>query len=249
MKRRKKIDIPFLSIIIPFYNEGGRIANLSLLFHYLRQKKFSTEVILVNDGSTDESLKLIRKILKQLPPHHFFELISYQMNKGKGFAIKTGMLKAKGDYRLFTDIDFSTPIEEFDNYLPHLKKFDILIGSRKKRGAKLLMHQPKIREKLGKGFTKLSQIFLGLNLLDFTCGFKCFSKKAAEEIFRRQRIDRWGFDSEILFIGKKRGFNIKEMPVTWRDDSNTKVKLPHDIITSLYDLLRIRLNNFKKYYD
>lgn len=237
--------LPFVSIIIPLYNEERRLSNLLKIYKYLDSLNLTYEVILVNDGSIDATLKKINELSKNFK----FKLISYQKNLGKGYAIKAGMTAANGKYRLFTDIDLSTPIEEFDKFLPNLLDYDIVIGSRRKKGSKLIIHQPKLREKLGKGFTKLSQVYLGLSLTDFTCGFKCFSKEVAGKIFSRQKIDRWGFDTEILFIGKKMGFSIKEVPVVWKNDRETKVRLPQDIINSVYDLIKIRYNKFKGLYD
>jgi len=239
----------FLSIIIPLYNEERRIASLLKISEYLKSQKFTSEVLLVNDGSIDNTFLKLKKLIENLPNKKNYKIISYRENKGKGYAIKKGMLEAMGQYRLFTDIDLSTPINEFNNFLPLLKDYSIVIGSRKRKGAKLLKHQSELREKLGKGFTKLSQLSLGLNLTDFTCGFKCFSSESAEAIFSRQKIERWGFDSEILFLAKKLHFSIKEVPVTWENDTETKVRLPQDIIISLSDLIKIRLNEFKKFYD
>ncbi len=159
------------------------------------------------------------------------------------------MLKANGQYRIFIDIDLSTPIEELSKILPFLEENEVIICSRKIAGSKLEKKQPLLRESLGKGFTKLSQIILNLKISDFTCGFKCFSKKAAEEIFSRQRITRWGFDSEILFIAKKLGFDIKEIPVTWTNNSDSKVKFPQAIINSFTDLIKIRYYDLKKLYN
>ena len=237
----------YLSIIIPFYNEEKRIKSLSKICDFLRKQQFTSELIFVNDGSVDNSKKEIKKYLKNLKFKNY-KFISYKQNKGKGYAIREGMLSATGDYRLFTDIDLSTPIEEFNKFKPFLNKYDLVIGSRKRRGAILIRRQSEFREKLGKGFTLISQIALGLNLTDFTCGFKCFSADAAQAIFSRQKIKRWGFDSEILFLAKKLHFSIKEVPVIWENDSETKVKLPQDIITSLSDLFKIRLHDFKKDY-
>ena len=140
-------------------------------------------------------------------------------------------------------------MEEFSKFYPYLKKYDILIGSRKLKGAKLINRQPIIREYLGRGFTLLSRIILGVNISDFTCGFKCFSKQAAEKIFTRQKINRWGFDSEILFIAKNKGLKIKEIPVKWSNDERTKVKFPDDLIRSFSELLQIRYNHFKNLYE
>ena len=240
---------PFLSVIIPVYNEERRINSLLKILNYLKTKTFTSEVVLVNDGSSDDTVKKIKSIqqkTKKTFPQ--LKLISYTKNMGKGHAVKEGMMASSGKNRLFLDIDLSTPIEEFDKFEGYLKKFDVIIGSRKASGAKLVKRQPIIRELLGRGFTKLSQIILGVKVSDFTCGFKCFSQKAASEFFSHQRINRWGFDSEILFLAKKLGFKVKEIPVVWKNDSETKVKLPHDIINSLIDLYKIRYNDFKKIY-
>ena len=235
---------PFLSIIIPVYNESNRLGHILSLYKFIRSQKFKSELIIVNDGSTDNTLKR----LESLKEKNRFNIISYRDNKGKGYAVRMGMLQAKGRYCLFTDIDFSTPIEAFNKLAPWIKKYDVVIGSRKMIGAKLINRQPFVRESLGRGFTILSKLILGLNLSDFTCGFKCFSKKATMDIFSRQKINRWGFDSEILFIAKIKNFKIKEVPVEWSNDQQTKVKFPDDLISSLFELLLIRYYNFKHFY-
>lgn len=242
---KKLFKFPFISIIIPLYNEEDRLINLSKIYKYFGSKKLTYEVVLINDGSKDKTLKKLRKLSKSFK----FNLISYPENRGKGYATKMGMLKAKGKYRLFTDIDLSAPIEEFNKFLPVLTNYDIIIGSRKKRGSKVIIHQPNIREKLGKGFTRLSQIVLQLNITDFTCGFKCFSKIAAQDIFSRQRVNRWSFDSEILFLAKKFGYKVKEIPVKWSNDARSRVKFPQDIIASLMDLYTIRFGEFQRRYE
>lgn len=233
----------FLSVIIPLYNEEGRVVNLHHIYKYLSTKKFDWEIVIVDDGSIDNTKKEVKTMLKS----HLFKktrLISYSQNRGKGFAIRKGMFIARGKYRLFTDIDLSTPIEEFNKFLPFLNKFDLIIGSRKTKGSNLKKRQSRIRENLGKYFTLLSQLILQLEISDFTCGFKCFSKKASEDIFKRQKIERWSFDSEILFIANKLGYRIKEVPVTWIDDPRSKVKFPQDIISSLKDLYKIRSSSY-----
>lgn len=238
----------FLSLIIPLYNEQKRLIKLLDVYRYLRKKKFSWEIILVNDGSIDETTRKVKDLVRS---HNLkkVKLISYSKNKGKGFAIKSGMLKAKGNYRLFTDIDLSTPINEFDKFLPYLQKYDVVIGSRKMSGSKVIVHQPRMREKLGKGFTKLSQITLQINIKDFTCGFKCLSQNAAMQIFEKQVINGWGFDSEILFLAKKFKYKVREIPVKWINDPRSRVKFPRDIITSLTELIKIRLNDLKNVYS
>lgn len=240
----KQTKNPFLSIIIPVFNEEKRIKKLTEISDYLKSQKYSRELIIINDGSTDKT----NRILKSLKHKLKFKLISYTPNLGKGFAIKTGMMEAKGKYRMFLDVDLSTPINELERFLPSCKKYDIVIGSRKLKASNLLIRQSFIREHLGKMFTTLSQMILGLNVSDFTCGFKCFSQKAAEQIFPRQKIKGWSFDSEILYIGKIKKFAIKEIPVTWKNDPRTRVKFPQDIINSLTELFKIKLNFYLGLY-
>lgn len=240
----KKVKKYFLSVIIPVYNEEKRIKKLLDVISYFKKQEFEWELIVVDDGSLDNTKNTLALLKNKL----HFKVISYLPNSGKGLAIKEGMLLANGKFRLFLDIDLSTPVTEFDKFLPHLRKYDIIIGSRKMKGSDVKIRQPLTRELLGRMFTLLSQILLQVNISDFTCGFKCFSEKAALEIFSRQTIKRWGFDSEIIFIGNNKKFSIKEIPVTWRDDPRTKVKFPQDIIHSLYELMKIRLNARKGLY-
>lgn len=242
MKQLKKY---FLSVIVPVYNEEKRIKKLVEVVAYLKKQRFMWELIVIDDGSLDHTKRKLTQLKKKLR----FKLISYYPNKGKGAAIKEGMLFASGKYRLFLDVDLSTPLTEFNKLLPYIKKYDIVIGSRKMKGSDVKIRQPIARELLGRAFTFLSQQILQVKISDFTCGFKCFSEKAAKDIFSKQTIKRWGFDSEIMYIGKNRKFSIKEIPVTWRDDPRTKVKFPQDIINSLNELLRIRLNSKRGLYE
>ena len=236
---------PFLSIIVPVFNESRRIHNLAIVSDFLESQSFTGELVVVNDGSTDDTRQRLDSL--SLPPES--KLVSYGQNRGKGYAIKKGMLEAQGNYRLFTDIDLSTPLEEFNKFLPHLDRYDIVMGSRRIEGAQVLRHQGKVRESLGKGFTFLSNRMLELSTSDFTCGFKCFSRATSEKIFPRMTIHGWGFDSEILYIAKKQGLSIKEIPVTWENDPHTKVRFPRDLVRSFSDLVQIRLNDLRKTYD
>ena len=235
---------PFLSIIIPLYNESMRVHNLSIVSSFIKTKKSLTELIVVNDGSTDDTL--IK--LKSLKSKFNLKILSYLKNKGKGYAIKKGFLEAQGQYILFTDIDLSTPIEEIDKFIPFTKSYDIIIATRKVAESKVVSRQLPLRENLGKVFTALSKIILNLNLSDFTCGFKLFSRKAGKEIFSKLTTNRWGFDSELLFIAKKKGFRIKEVGVQWKNDPSTKVKFPQDVFTSLIELIKVRINEAKGVY-
>ncbi len=236
---------PFLSVIVPVYNENRRLYNLAAFHQFLCSQRKTCELIVVNDGSADNTLKKLRQLKKELD----FKLITYPLNHGKGYAIKQGMLAASGQYRLFSDVDLSTPLTEFEKFLPFLLKYDLIIATRKTKNSLLLVRQPKIRETLGKGFTFLSRKMLGVKVSDFTCGFKCFSQKAADEIFPRVTIDRWGFDSEVMFLAHKLHLKHKEVNVVWKNDPLTKVKFPQDIIRSLSDLLKIRRNDFRGVYN
>lgn len=233
-----------LSVVIPLYNEQDRVGNLSKVFTYLKKLKFKSEVILVNDGSTDETLNKLKILSKK----HKFSIINYSQNRGKGYAIRRGVIAAKKDHILFIDIDLSTPIEEFDKFTEILDFKNILIGSRRRSDSTIKKRQSIVRENLGRIFTYLSSVILGLKVSDFTCGFKCFPTKVAQRIFKKQRIERWGFDPEILFLAQKLGLGIKEIPVVWSNDTKSKVSLPKDIFESLSDLFKIRYNASRKLY-
>ncbi|OGD70748.1 hypothetical protein A3A84_03635 [Candidatus Collierbacteria bacterium RIFCSPLOWO2_01_FULL_50_23] len=234
---------PFWSVIVPAYNESGR-NHVREILAYLAKRTETWELIIVNDGSTDDTNKELQKMNRAKK----FRLISYEKNQGKGYAVKQGMLAATGEYRLFLDMDLSTPIAEMAKLRPHLGKYDVVIGTRKTKGAKVVVHQPWLRENLGKGFTLLSQLSLGVPVSDFTCGFKCFSAKVAQKVFSHAQINRWGFDAEILFLAHKYGYVIKEIPVSWTDDSRTRVKFPEDLVNSLSELIAIRVNDLTGKY-
>ncbi len=233
-----------ISLIVPVFNEEGRVHNLDMLWAYVKNKKYIKELIVVNDGSTDKSLILLTNFQRKTK----CKLISYRKNKGKGYAIKKGVLSARGTHVVFMDVDLSTPPKMLGELKQILRYTDIVVGTRKNNKAVLLQRQPKMREAMGTFFTSISQKIIGVNVSDFTCGFKSFSKKAAKKIFTKQRINRWAFDAESLFLAKKYGFSIQEFPVEWRDIKGTKVQFPQDAIQSFFDLIQIRLNDiFGKY--
>ena len=238
---RKRI---YLSIIIPVYNEEKRLKCLRKVFSFLAKQEFLSEVVVVNDGSTDKTLINLRLLQTEFP----LLLVTYRLNRGKGYAIKRGMLKARGKYRLFLDVDLSTPLKEFEKMVPFLKTHEVIIGSRKMKGARLRKRQPIIRQTLGRVFTQLSRWILDVPVSDFTCGFKCFSAQSTRDIFSRVMVERWGFDTEVLFLAKKLGHSIKEIPVEWKNDIHTKVKFPQDIFSSLKELLTVRRNDAQGRY-
>ena len=220
-----------LSVVIPAYNEVKRISGALAICKKWQQRFPGWEFIFVNDGSTDETAKAITG----------FKVISYQANKGKGYALKMGVAKATKPLVLICDIDFSTPLKELGLLYPFiLNGADVAIGSRKVTGAKVLKHQSPIREWLGKQFTNLSKLWLGLTVSDVTCGFKLFKTPAAKKLFAASRISRWGYDAEILFLAKKFNFKVADAPVTWTNDERTKVNMARDVFNSLCDLFLIR---------
>jgi len=240
-------ETPYLSIVIPAYNEEKRIGKtLRAILEYFKNKEFSTEILVVNDGSTDGTVELVRSL--ENPPLKL-ELISYEKNMGKGYAIKTGMLASRGEYALFTDADLSTPVEMFERFEPYLAEgVDIVIGTRKTSGAYVGKHQPFYRESMGKVFTWLSNRIFRLRVSDFTCGFKCFHRRTIEPVFGSQRIFGWGYDTEIIFIASRKGFTIKEVPVSWFNDEATRVKLWKNVFTCIGELYQIWNNNRKGLY-
>lgn len=239
----------FLSVIIPAYNEAERIPKtLSLINSYLERQSYEYEILVVNDGSTDNTVSAVRDLCSQM---RNLKITGYEKNKGKGYAVRFGMLEAKGEYRLFTDADNSTSIDQFENMLPEFEKgCDIVIGSRDIKGAVLDPPQPWIRNfVLGEGFKLYRKIMVGLwGIEDTQCGFKAFSGKSANSVFPKCLINRFAFDPEIILIAKKQGYEIKEIPVFWKNDLNSKVKFKH-ILNMAKDMVKIRWNSIKGFYD
>ena len=233
-----------LSFVIPVYNEEKRLQTT-----FLALQKFKTpkglklqEVIFVNDGSKDSTRQRIQsaKTILEKALRAKVKLISYPQNKGKGYAVKQGMLIANSDYALFFDADISTPLSELKKFMPYIKEGkDVIIGTRKNGQSTVIIHQPKIRELLGKSFTLITKLALRLNVTDFTCGFKLFSKEARDRIFKQSTINTWGYDAEILFLANKFGFPIQEKAVLWSNDKNTKVKLYKAIPQTFMELFLI----------
>jgi len=238
----------YLSVIIPAYNEERRLPKtLEEIDKYLRGQSYDYEILVVNDGSKDRTAEVAKSLMLKI---RNLKVTGYEKNQGKGYAVRFGMLEAKGEYRIFTDADNSTSIDQIEKIWPELEKgYDIVIGSRDVKGAILDPPQPWLRKVLlGEGFKLYRKIVLNLwGTEDTQCGFKCFTKLATENIFPRCRINRFAFDPEILIIAKKMGYKIKEIPVYWRNDPESKVK-PKWIINMAVDLLKIRFNLIKGMY-
>jgi len=232
----KSVD---LSIIVPIYNESHRLAaGLEGLFAYLSQSKLTTEVLLVDDGSTDGTAAMAEQAAAR---HEQVRLIRLTRNRGKGAAVKAGMLAATGRVRLFTDIDLSVPIATADEFYRLCRDGnDIVIGTRKITTSNVEVHQPRYRELLGEVFRQTTLRLFTPGLTDITCGFKAFTAEATARIFAQSVIQRWSFDAEILFLALRYGMAVKEIPVTWRNNPETKVRLAVDLPRSLMELIRVR---------
>jgi len=234
------MDTRKLSIVIPVFNEEDDVLrSLEQLQAYLDGLKLNYEVVVVNDGSTDNTENLLKEYSAS---RSNIIVVSYMPNRGKGFAIKTGMLKAAGDIRLFFDVDLSVPLETIEVFIKEMenKKYDVLVGTRKNKDARILKRQPIFREYMGKGYTHLTNLLLGTSYSDFTCGFKAFRKHAAEAIFSKQSITGWSFDAEILLLVKRLKFTSGELSVTWRNSEDTRVRLLRDTVRSFWELLKIK---------
>lgn len=237
-----------LSLVFPVFNEEKRLPKTFKTLE--RGWSFAglklDRVIFVNDGSTDRTAELIQKEKPKLEKalKTKVSLISSQPNRGKGYAIRRGMLASNSDYTLFLDADMSTPLSELKKFLPYFKSGSpIIIGTRKNGESTVKVAQPLYRQLLGRGFTLLSQIILNTWVSDFTCGFKAFSREAKNLIFPQTKVDRWSFDSEIIYLAKKFRLPIQEQAVFWYNDEETRVNLFLDLPRSLFDLISIRLAN------
>lgn len=235
---------PYLSVIIPAYKEGERIGrNLLEIEKYFNDKNYEWEVVVVVDGSPDNTAEIARNYGSHLKN---LKVIDNKENHGKGYVVRQGLLEAKGKYRVFLDADGSTSISHLDKFLPEFKNgFDVVIGSRAIQGAFVQIHQPKIREIMGKSGNLAIKAVLGLwKYPDTQCGFKMLSDRAAEAVASRMVVDRFGFDFELIKLAEVLGFKIKQMPVRWLNEEGTTVGGllgPNGFIQVLIDLFKTRL--------
>ena len=232
---------PSYSIVIPAYNESDRIRpTLDTLLSHSRQQNWNAEIIIVDDGSRDDTLSIIREYCKLHPQ---IRLLDNPQNHGKGFSVRAGMLAARGDICLFTDADLSSPITEAQHLFDAIAaSADIAIGSRWLRAELQTERQPLYRQLFGRIFNLVLRVFLGLNYADTQCGFKAFRRDAAQRVFPLQKIERWGFDPEILFLAKKLGLVVKEVPVVWAHSEGTRLHPFRDGVRMFGEVVRIRWN-------
>jgi dolichyl-phosphate beta-glucosyltransferase len=228
----------YLSVVIPAYNEEKRLPQtLEAVMAFLKKQPYESEIIVSDDGSQDRTAVLAGEILKGVP----YKILRTPQNRGKGHAVRQGMLAAKGDFILFTDADLSTPIEEVSRFLERLQKDqDVVIGSRALPDSQVEVHQNFLRETMGKVFNLIAQMLAFKGIRDSQCGFKAFRREAAQKIFTLQKLDGFSFDVEIVFLAQKLGFRLLEMPVIWRNSAQSRVQVLRDPLMMFWDVLRVR---------
>lgn len=238
---------PFLTFVVPVYNEERVIsASLTTLTAFLGEFVAGTgraaddwQLLLVDDGSEDRSVELV-EAFQAAHPELPVDLRRLPKNRGKGAAVRDGMLHARGDYVFFLDADLSTPLDETPGFVGALESgYEVVIGNRRVPGAEITRHQPKLRETLGKGFTLLVNLLLAPGVHDFTCGFKGFRREAAQKVFTRSSLDGWAFDAELVVIAQVQQLKLAQVPVRWHHEDDTKVRLVAAVVGSLVEVAQI----------
>lgn len=235
----------FLSIILPAHNEENRLPNaFRKLDEFLSKQPYRSEVLVVENGSQDRTYALAQEYGAK---KSYIRVIREQ-ESGKGRAIRRGMLESIGDYRFYCDVDFSMPVDLISKFIPPANPImDISIGSREVPGA-IRFNEPLIRHYTGRIFNKLVRQIALPDIQDSQCGFKCFRAEVAEKVFLLQTINGWTFDVEVLFIARKLGYGIKEIPVPWFYNPDSKIRILHDSYRMFTDLIQIRINDARGYY-
>jgi len=231
-----------LSIIIPCFNEELRIdKSVDRLVTFFTLQDFTSELVLVNDGSTDETERKLQLIAEKLTTNAKVraKVLSYSPNRGKGYALRRGFECCDRVLVLLTDADLSCDPSEYLKLQKHILDSDLVLGSRKHHDSKVTARQPWYRVLTGKTYSALSRLLLGVPVSDFTCGFKLMRREAFAPVFQRMYVDRWAYDSELIALAFQQGLRVKEVGVEWRNDARTKVKLTRDAFESFFDLLTI----------
>ena len=236
----------FLSIIIPAYNEAHRLpATLEKIFAFLEKQPYSAEIVVIENGSQDDTLAIARRYESEHPQLRVY----HETQRGKGLAVRRGMREAIGAYRFMCDADLSMPIDEVNRFIPpKLEDFDVAIASREAPGAQRF-NEPWYRHLIGRGFNTMIRILALPELQDTQCGFKCFRGALVDDLFNHQTITGWSFDVEILYIARARGYKIVEIPIPWYFNADSKVRVFSDSFQMGIDLLNIRRNARRGEYD
>ena len=229
------------SFIVPAYNESSRIRpTLDEILRYAAEQHWDTEILVVDDGSRDDTPDVVREYARA---HSQIRLLQNPGNRGKGFSVRSGMLHARGDVCLFSDADLSSPIAEAQKLFDAIRGgADVAIGSRWLRAELQTERQPLYRQAFGRIFNLVLRLFLGLHFKDTQCGFKVFRREVAQRVFPLQRIERWGFDPEVLYIARRMGFAVAEVPVVWAHSEGTRLHPFRDGVRMFVDVLHIRWN-------
>jgi len=238
---------PTYSIVLPAYNESARIADtLNKILAYDTKRGWNAEIIVVNDGSSDGTGEMVREYVRKYPA---LRLLDNPGNRGKGYSVRNGMLHAHGDILLFSDADLSSPIEEADKLFAALAKgADVAIGSRWLDSRLQIQRQPLHRQLFGRIFNLALRIILGLKFKDTQCGFKAFTRRSAHALFALQKIERWGFDPELLYLARKLAFVVHEVPVAWAHRDGTRISPLRDGIRMFVEMLKIRCHALRGNY-
>lgn len=245
--REEAATAPFLSFIIPAYNEERRLpATLDKVLSYMADQPYTAEVLVVENGSTDTTADIVRRVMAD---HPNLSLLQSRL-RGKGNAVREGMLTARGEWLFMADADLSMPIDELDKFFAAGRPpgYDIAIGSREAPGA-VRYNEPPLRHLMGRVFNGLVKLLAVPQFEDTQCGFKCFRRAVAHDVFSRQTLTGWGFDIEVLYIAEKSGYKIVEVPIDWYYQSDSRIRPIHDTLRMIRDLLTVRLNDARGVYD
>lgn len=238
--------VPDLSIVIPSFNEELRLpATLERIAGYLSTLGGETEILVIDDGSKDRTAEVAESFRKTLPT---LRVISNGVNRGKGFSVRRGMLEARGRVVLFTDADLSAPIDEAPKLIEALRNYDVAIGSRALDRGLITVHETRFREFAGIVFNRIVRVILRLPFVDTQCGFKAFRRERCQILFEQQRIERFGFDPELLYLARHHGLRTVEIPVRWGHSPATKVNMLRDSIQMFVDVFTIRWNAIRGRY-
>lgn len=240
------MTIPFLSIVIPAHNEAQRLPpSLDKINAFLSRQDFTYEVLVVENGSTDETLAVAESFIEKMP----YLRVIHEEQRGKGLAVKRGMLEADGEYRFFCDADLSMPIEQVLRFIPpELADGEVSIGSREVAGSNRI-DEPTYRHLIGRVFNTMVRWMVLPGLQDTQCGFKCVRGDIADKVFPLQTLSGMSFDAEVLFIARKMGYKIQEVPIDWTFKADSRVRLVQDSMRMAWDLLDIRLKSGRGAYD